>query len=164
MVTSGPILLQHVIGLTPVAFGWVFPIPGIAFAIGALINSQYVERLGVQFMLQLGMSCMLIAGLLMLGLKFAGHINVFVIVGPATLLLFSVPIIFNNSFAGAFEPFPHIAGMAGALFGMLTTLGGAATSSLLAFSSDKDQIPMATVHLLYYFRPKLVFIYKNQFC
>jgi Bcr/CflA subfamily drug resistance transporter len=144
-VTSGPILLQHVVGLNPVVFGWVYAVPGVAFALGAIINSQYVMRFGAQRMLQFSMICMLIAGLLMLGLRVAGYINVIVIVGPAMLLLFSVPITFNNSFAGAFHPFPHIAGMAGALFGTLTTLGGVASSSLLAFSPDIDQIPMALV-------------------
>lgn len=144
-LTSGPILLQKVLLLSPVDFGWIYAIVGIAFALGALLNSLFVVRFGTEFMLQFGMFCMLIAGCLLLGFKLLGYINVFVIVLPVMLLLFSVPIVFNNSFAGAFHPFPQIAGMVGALFGTMTTLGGAVTSSLLAFAPDKNQLPMAIV-------------------
>src|SRR3990167_885406 len=144
-LTSGPILLQHVVGLSPISFGWAYTLTGITFAMGAFINSQYVSRFGINTMLQFGILCVLVAGLSMLGLKLMGFINTIVIVGPAMLLLFGAPLIFNNAFAGAFQPFPHIAGIAGALFGTLTILGGAFTSSLLAIFQDKNQIPMALV-------------------
>jgi fucose permease len=101
---------------------------------------------------------MTVAGVTMLGFRLMGYVNVFVIIAPTMLLLFAIPLIFNNAFAGAFQPFPHIAGMAGALFASISILGGAISSSILALIADESQYPIAfvilvcalTAHLVYY--------------
>ncbi len=147
-LTAGPIVLQNILGLTPVGFGWAYTLTGIAFAIGAFINSRYVSHFGIESMLQLGLLGILIAGLLMLVLKFLGFTNVFVIVGPAMVLLFGASLVFPNTSAGIFQPFPKIAGTLASLFYTMRVLGGAIASSILALSHDVNQIPMAIAFIV----------------
>lgn len=142
-LTSGSILLQHTVGLTPVEYGWAYALTGLAFSLGAFFNIKCVERLGSDYLLRIGVWCLTVAGLSMLGFRVAGYMNVFVILAPTMILLFAAPLIFNNAFAKAFQPFPYIAGMAGALFSTISTLGGAITSSILAIMPSDSQYPMA---------------------
>lgn len=147
-LTAGPVVLEKVVGISPVAFGWAYFFTGVAFAIGAIINAKYVTRLGIHRMLQFGLSCILVAGLAMLFSKILGFINTGVILGPAVLVLFGAPLIFPNTFAGAFQPFPKISGVAGALFESIGRLGGAIGSSLLAVSNNQNQLPMAYAFII----------------
>lgn len=144
-LTSAPLLLQDVMGMTPIQFGWVYALTGILFALGAIINGALVRRLGTQHMLQIGLGFIFSAGVLMLVLKLLGFLNVAAIVVPILLLSFGVPLVFSNSFTAAFEPFPKIAGIASALYGAMTSLGGAVSSGLVALCSDSSQSPIALV-------------------
>jgi MFS family permease len=141
-LTSGPVLLEKVVGITPVQFGWVYALTGIAFAIGAFLNSRYVTKLGIHSMLQIGLFWMLIAGMIASLLAYLGFITTYAIVGPAVLLLFAVSLVFPNTSAGLFQPFPQIAGFVGALFYSLRMLGGALFSATLALLPNHNQLPM----------------------
>ncbi|MBB72546.1 MAG: Bcr/CflA family drug resistance efflux transporter [Legionellales bacterium] len=142
-LTSGPVVLQEVVGLTPVQFGWLTVVTGIAFMSGALLNSRIVDRIGIQPMLQIGLFLMLLAGLLMLGLFLAGFINAYVIVGPVVVMFLGASMVFPNTFAGGFPAFAHIAGITGALFGAMRMLGGALASGLIASVQETNQLPLA---------------------
>jgi len=142
-LTSGPVLLEKVIGLSPVQFGWVYAIAGLAFSAGAFTNSQLVTHLGIPRMIYIGLTGMLFSGLIMLGLKWLGFMNTAVIAGPAILLLFSCSMVFPNTSAGLFQPFPHIAGITSALFYSSRLLGGAVFSALIALMPNTTQTPMA---------------------
>ncbi len=142
-VTGGPALLETVIGLTPVQYGWVYAITGCAFAVGAFVNSLLVPRFGINRMLQIGLMCMLFSGTLMLALKLMGYINTLVIAGPAILLSFSASLVFPNTSAGLFQPFPRIAGIASAIFYSTRLLGGAIFSAVIALLPHATQTPMA---------------------
>ncbi len=98
-LTSGSILLQHTVGLTSVEYGWAYAVTGLAFALGAFFNIKFVERLGSDYLLRVGIWCLTVAGLSMLGFRVAGYVNVFVILAPTMILLFAAPLIFNNAFA-----------------------------------------------------------------
>jgi predicted MFS family arabinose efflux permease len=142
-LTAGPVLLEKTIGISPVQFGWVYAFSGIAFGIGAFLNSQFVSRFGVENMMQMGLLGIFVAGVLMLGLKQLGYINVYVIVGPVVMLLFSVSLVFPNTSAGLFQPFPQMAGFVAALFYSSRMLGGSLSSALLAMMPNHTQAPMA---------------------
>lgn len=147
-LTAGPVILETTVGLTPVAFGWVYALTGVAFAVGALVNSKYVMRFGIQKMMVIGLYCVLLSGLLMAIPKFFGYLNSFVILIPAMLLLFSGSLVFPNTSAGVFHPFPKIAGIASAIFYSTRMLGGAIFSGILAFMPHQNQLPMALAFII----------------
>lgn len=147
-LTDGTVVLQNIVGLSPVAFGWIYILTGIAFAAGALVNSKLVFRLGIQKMLIFGLICVLLSGITMLALKLLGYINTFVIIGPILLLLFGASLVFPNSSAGVFHPFPKIAGTASAVFYSTRVLAGSIFSGILALMPNHNQLPMAITFIL----------------
>lgn len=145
----GPVLLIKIIGLTPVEFGWItLFVGGGSMALASLINGKLVTRLGSHFMLRCGWSLMIIAGVLMLSLKFTCGINAYIIVGPIALLYFGSTFIWPSAFAGAFAPFGKIAGYAGALYSFMQIGGAALMGALIAFLPDTDQVPLSLIFII----------------
>ncbi len=147
-ITAAPVVLQEKLGLSPVMFAWIYVIPGIGFAIGGFLNARWVERLGIDKMIYLGIWIQLLAGVLMLLLYEANYFNAWVIIIPVIIYMLGASLIFPNSSAGAFVPFAHIAGTAGAVFGCMQIAGGAISSSLLAIIHDENQQPMALAFII----------------
>lgn len=142
-LTTLPILLQERIGLSPVEFGWVAALSGLFFAVGGFINAMLVNRMGLNLMLKIGSAIMLLGGVLMLVLGLLGYLNTIVIMVPVITFIIGTSLIFPNAYAGAFHPFPKIAGTAGAIFGFLQMLGGALSSMAISYASTDTQVPLA---------------------
>lgn len=123
--TIGPFLLQNQLKLTPVQFGWtgIF-IAGLTL-LGQSLNAKFVIEYGTKRMLQFGVFLMLISGLTMIMLFSLGFFSPLTIILPILLLCISAGMVFSNAMAGAFHPFPHMAGIAGAMYGCLQILGSA---------------------------------------
>lgn len=148
-VTVSPMLLQNVIGLSPVQFGWVAVLVGLAFITGGLCNALFVKRFGHLNMMRFGIVIKLIAAILMLFFGLTGHLNFYAVIVPLFIFLFGAAFIFPNTFAGALTPFAQTAGMAGALFGFAQTVGGAISSFIVSYLPDNNQIPIAAAFLVY---------------
>lgn len=142
-LTTLPFILQDVVGLTPVQFGWTSAIAGLFFAVGGFANAMVVERKGLKYMTKVGLSIMLIGGLVMLLFALFGKINTIVIMLPVVIYILGSSMIFSNAYAGAFHPFAKMAGTAGAIFGFLQIFGGALSSSLMSFTHATSQVPLA---------------------
>ncbi|MGQ3888735.1 multidrug effflux MFS transporter [Legionella sp. CNM-1927-20] len=147
-LTATPIVLQEKVGLSPVQFGWLYIFSGFGFALGGVINANYVKIFGIDAMIRLGFLCQFSAGLLMLLFYLLGYINTWVIITPIVIFMLGSSLVFPNSSAGALTPFPKIAGTAGAIFGFLQILGGALSSSAIALFHDESQLPMAMTLLI----------------
>ena len=131
-LTTLPFLLQDVVGLTPIQFGWVSAIAGLFFIVGGLINAIFVERLGLQKMLRIGLCIMLTGSVVMLIFGLINIIDTLVIMVPVIIYIVGSSCIFSNAYAGAMHPFSEMAGTAGAVFGFLQILGGAISSFLMS--------------------------------
>jgi Bcr/CflA subfamily drug resistance transporter len=142
-LTSGPIILQKITGLSAVQYGWGYFSTGLVFIIGSIINIKVLHYFNVRHAIKIGILFMSIAALLMFGFSTLGYTNAFVIIGPVMLVFLAASFIFPNSFAAAIKPFTKIAGISSAVFGSSRMLGGAITSSLIALSGKHNQMPMA---------------------
>lgn len=131
-LTAAPFLYQTLLGLTPVEFGWLSFFIATAIATSGFINGRFVVRYGISKMILIGISGMILGSFLLLLLSQAGMIYVWSIVIPMMIFAFGAGISFQNAFAGAFHPFPHMAGAAGALYGFFQILGGSLASALIA--------------------------------
>lgn len=147
-ITAAPVLLQDKLGLSPLMFAWVYILPGIGFAIGGFLNAKWVERLGIDKMIYAGILVQLIAGILMLLLYKANYFNLWVVIIPVIIYMLGASLVFPNSSAGAFVPFAHIAGTAGAVFGCMQIAGGVVSSSLFTIIDDENQQPMALAFII----------------
>ena len=142
-LTTLPIILQEVVGLTAVQFGWISAMAGLFFIVGGFANAMLVNRFGLDTMLKLGLLIMLLGGCIMLWFGLRGAINAVVIMVPVVTYIIGSSMIFSNAYAGAFHPFAKMAGTAGAIFGFLQILGGAVSSMVMSYVHSYDQIPLA---------------------
>ncbi|MCK4869555.1 MAG: multidrug effflux MFS transporter [Gammaproteobacteria bacterium] len=147
-LTSGPVILQKVIGLTPVMFGWIAGLVGVCYFCGAFINSRWVSKVGIHKMLMLGSCITFLVGLFMLISGALHYLNAEVIVIPVMLAIFGLSLIVPNSYAAGLSPFPKTAGVAVAMLGTIQVIGGFVASTLIAILPDKSQLPLGCVFFL----------------
>ncbi|OGT34016.1 MAG: hypothetical protein A3C44_07780 [Gammaproteobacteria bacterium RIFCSPHIGHO2_02_FULL_39_13] len=163
-LTTLPFLLQDVVKLTPIQFGWVSAIAGLFFIVGGFINALIVERFGLEKMLVTGLLIMLIASIAMLFFGLAGKINALVIMIPVIIYIIGSSFIFSNAYAGAMHPFSEIAGTAGAVFGFLQILGGAVSSFIMSLIENYNQVPLAIILLLSASLALVAVFFTNRNC
>lgn len=140
-----PFLLQEVYGLTPVEFGWLaFIIAGSIFFSG-LLNQLLVMKKGIPLMLFCGCIMMFVGGVLMLLFDVLGLIQVETLMLAVAIFCIGAGLTFMNAFAGAFDPFPHIAGTTGALYGFMQDLTAALVSIVIAIISITNAVILGLV-------------------
>jgi len=143
--TVAPFLLQNIVGLNAVQFGWLSLGIACGICIGQYINIKLVLRLGTLSLLWIGLFTAFFAGLLMLAFALANIINAWVIMVPVILYTTAAGLVFSNANANAFHTFGHIAGIAGAVYGFLQILGSTLTSILLSTLHAHSQVPLAYI-------------------
>ncbi len=144
----GPVLLIDKVGITPVDFGRISLFLGlISMSLAGVFNGRMIGRFGPHFMLRLGWSLMLSAGVLMILLKLLCGVTLFSIIVPMFLFFFGVTLIWPSAFAGAFAPFGKIAGYAGSLYSFMQIGGSAVLGTLSSCLPTTSQIPLAFIFL-----------------
>ncbi|MCD6047468.1 MAG: bcr 1 [Gammaproteobacteria bacterium] len=142
----GPFLLQNDLKFTPIQFGYMSILIAGTTTIGQFINAKLVLEYGTEKMLRVGVYLMLLSGISMVAIFFLGIFSKIAIILPVLLISTAAGFVFSNAMAGAFYPFPHIAGMAGAMYGSLQILGSGA-STLIASSFLPSQASLAFTEL-----------------
>ena len=114
---------------------FILPIPAAFF--GAWFAGRPNKRFST-LMWQSAICCLL-AGLLMWLPAWFGIMNIWTLLTPAALFFFGAGMLFPLATSGAMEPFPFLAGTAGALVGGLQNIGSGALASLSAMLPQTDQ-------------------------
>ncbi len=142
-LTAAPFILQKVVGLTPVQFGWLSFVVGGSIFTSAYINSQMVMKKGIANMVLIGICCMLSGSLLMLLFASLGKINTVVIMLPVAIFCLGAGLCCANAQAGALLDVAHIAGIASALYGCFQIITAALASLIMATLHEVNQMPLA---------------------
>lgn len=145
-VVVGPVLLIEELGVTSLEFGWMNLIIGAGGMISAIIcHSFLVKKYGSPAMLRVGWTIMICAAtLLMIGTLFF-PLSPLLILTPMFFFLFGATFIWPNAFVGAFMPFGHIAGYAGALYSFMQLGGGAFIGWLCSFLPTHSPLALSIV-------------------
>ncbi|AKH87683.1 multidrug efflux MFS transporter EmrD [Edwardsiella tarda] len=136
---SGVLLggVLHLSGIV-VSILFILPIPA------AFFGAWYAGRPGKSFatlMWHAVFSCLL-AGLLMWMPSWFGIINIWTLIVPAALFFFGAGMLFPLATTGAMEPFPLLAGAAGALVGGLQNVGSGAMAWFSALLPQNSQFSL----------------------
>jgi DHA1 family 2-module integral membrane pump EmrD-like MFS transporter len=158
--TMSPFLLQNVLGLSPVEFGWSAVLLAIGLTIGNLLNATFVIRFGTERMVIIGIMCMLFGGGSLFASGMLHWVHVYSIVLPAFVFSIAGGFIYANVMTHAFQSFPHIAGTGGAIYGCVQMAGATATSLLVATLHNEDQTMLGLILLGLSVAVMIVF----QFC
>ncbi|NKB46649.1 MAG: Bcr/CflA family efflux MFS transporter [Legionellales bacterium] len=146
-ITTIPFLMINIIGLSPAQFGLLAILIAAAQTIGFTLNARFIEQLGIQAAIQIGFGLMFLGSILLLVVSLSGWLTVWSIMLPVTLYVIGTGLIYSNTFAGAFTPFPDIVGSVSALYGGLQFAIAALVSMLVSILSIVSAGVIAIVFL-----------------
>ena len=124
------VLMGAVLGLSSMTVSILFILPIPAAFFGAWFAGRPNKRFST--LMWQSVICCLLAGLLMWIPDWFGVMNVWTLLVPAALFFFGAGMLFPLATSGAMEPFPFLAGTAGALVGGLQNIGSGVLASLSA--------------------------------
>ena len=134
------VLMGGVLGLSglTVSLLFILPIPA------AFFGAWYAGRDGKTFHTLVWhsvISCLL-AGLMMWIPGWFGVMNIWTLIVPAALFFFGAGMMFPLATTGAMEPFPYLAGAAGALVGGMQNMGSGLATWLSAMLPQAGQFSL----------------------
>lgn len=145
-LTSGSVVLQKVMLLSPVEFGWCAALIGFCYFIGAYTNSKLVDRFSIHRMQQIGVGCFFVGGIILLiPVLFFNYVSAAAFILPLMLSVYGLGLILPNAYAIGLMPFAKIAGIATAILCFIQVLGAFATSTIISLSPDRSQLPVGLI-------------------
>ncbi|MDX7991972.1 multidrug efflux MFS transporter EmrD [Xenorhabdus littoralis] len=134
---SSGVLMGSVLGLDSltVSILFILPIPA------AFFGAWYAGRDSKTFhrLMWNSVTCCLLAGTLMWLPGWFGIMNIWTLLIPAALFFFGAGMLFPLATTGAMEPFPYLAGAAGALVGGFQNIGSGVATWLSAMLPQNSQ-------------------------
>jgi len=160
----GPFLIQGVLHYSPLEFGYVALIIGLAWFLGATTN-RFLINIDLELKMKLCFWAMLFIALIMLSLAVFLPMNLYTIIIPLFFLIWLGGIVFPNNFAQGISMFPKTTGSANALFGGLLFLLTGVSSGLSTMLKSTNQLPLTIASvgiiivclIIYYARKPLNF-------
>lgn len=134
------VLMGGVLGMSSFAVSLLFILPLPAAFFGAWFAGK-TDKPFVTIMWYAVNSCLL-AGVLMWIPGWLGIMNLWTLIVPASLFFFGAGMLFPLATTGAMEPWPYMAGTAGALVGGLQNLGSGLTAWLSALLPQNGQFSL----------------------
>lgn len=142
---TGTFILQNVIGVSAVSFGWLTLIPFVGFVGGNLAAKRLIRYWRAQKLLLVGSYVMLIASFLLIIPGWLHYVTIVAFLAPVTLFLLGAGMVIPIVITGAMEPFVSLAGTAGALLGGLQNIGGGLVTSVLSWLPEYTQTSLGVI-------------------
>lgn len=143
---SSGVLMGGVLGFNSLTVSILFIIPIPA----AFFGAWYAGRDSQSFYTLMWHSiiCCLIAGLMMWIPGWFGVMNVWTLLVPASVFFFGAGMLFPLATTGAMEPYPYLAGAAGALVGGLQNVGSGVATWVSALLPQNGQFSLGLLMFL----------------
>ncbi len=149
-VGSSELIIDDVFG-RPEIFAVMFGVVGILLGAGALLNAHLVVRIGIERMLRVGSIYIVVMAAVAVAVSRidGGVPPLWLFWTSISLLMPGLSMMVPNCNTAAMVPLPHVAGMASAALGAVSTAGGALLGSIADASFDGTVRPFA-LHILVY--------------
>lgn len=125
-------------------FAVYFGVLAIALGVASFVNSKLVMRFGMRRLSYYALIALTITSGLFWAFTYleAGHPPLFLLVGYFMITFFCIGILFGNFNAMAMEPLGHIAGVAAAVIGSITTFVSLGLGTIIAQLYDGTVLPL----------------------
>ncbi len=142
-ISGSPFVLQNLYGLSPVGFSIAYAVACGGAVAGGSIAASLATRIGLDRTMALGALCLAGGGLAMvaclaLGLPPVASLVLSMVVCHAGNMLATPQAV-----AGALTPFPHCAGTASSLLGLVQQLSAALAGTVVGFTLGRSAWPLA---------------------
>ncbi len=140
------VLMGAVLGLSSMSVSILFIVPIPAAFFGAWFAGRPNKRFPM--LMWQSVVCCLLAGILMWLPALLGVMTIWTLLVPAALFFFGAGMLFPLATSGAMEPFPFLAGTAGALVGGLQNIGSGVLAWLSAMMPQTGQSSLGLLMML----------------
>ena len=142
-ISGSPFVLQNLYGLSPFAFSIAYAVACGGALAGGSIAASLAMRIGLDRTMALGALCLAAGGLAMMACLALG-------LPPVASLVLSMVICHAGNMlttpqavAGALTPFPHCAGTASSLLGLVQQISAALAGTLVGLTLGRSAWPLA---------------------
>ncbi|MGL4811546.1 MAG: multidrug effflux MFS transporter, partial [Beijerinckiaceae bacterium] len=118
-ISGSSFVLQKTRGLSPLLFGIAFGLTALGYASGAFLAQRVVRTHGLDRTILIGAIVLMVSGSIAALLAFAGFTHVAALVVPMISYNIGHGLVQPQCQAGALTPFPHHAGAASSLLGIM---------------------------------------------
>ena len=144
-IAGSPFVIQDLYGLSPQWYGGVFALNALGLVVCSQVNAVLVGRLAPVRLLAFGVAVSATAGFCLLAVVLVTGIGLAGILPCLFAVVASLGFVTPNATALALTEYPHVAGSASALLGVLPFLIGAAVAPLAGVAGSQSAVPMAVV-------------------
>lgn len=141
--TLAPFLFIKYLHISAHVYGYLGLATVAAYLLGAFVCWKLAPKLGIEKMILIGTSFLLLAALLIIGLSFYYPLSILSVLIPMSVYTFSAGILSPNVNTGAMKESAHIAGAGAAILGFGVYAGSAVFSSIATSLSLKSLEPLA---------------------
>lgn len=144
----GPFLMQNVLHVTPLHYGWLLLILGGAYLVGTSTNNALLKWMRVPTLIWLGLMILLSSTLAILLSGLLDWFKVASVTIWMSTLIFGTGFIFPNCMAKALEIFPNKQGSATALMGALGLIGTSIISTIIGHFHIYTALELFSVYII----------------
>lgn len=144
-LAGSPFVLQRLFGLSETQYGIAFAFVASSLIIATQLNRIMLNRWDSEGISKKASMVQAFSGLMLVGIAWAGGMNLYILLGLMCLFLCGQGFIFPNTSALALAPFSRLAGIASALLGCIQMALGAVTSAAVSYFHNGTMIPMTAV-------------------
>jgi MFS transporter, DHA1 family, multidrug resistance protein len=142
-ISASPFVLQDLYGLSALAYGMAFGLAAVGFMAGTSLAATIVVRLGLDRTIGIGAVVLAAGGLaLIAAVGFLPRSGLSLAL-PVAVYLAGMGLIMPQAFAAALQPFPHHAGAASALGGVVQQSAAAIVGAVVAHALGTSAWPLA---------------------
>jgi len=143
ILTALSSVLIEFMGVSPDIFGLLFAAVMVGNLIASWVAGHLAERVGSTRLIVWGSLICLVSGFALPAMVFSGHSSPTAIVLTSFGYMVGFSLIIPAATAGAMSPFPHIAGRASSLIGLVHYGAGAAASLAMGLIADGTDRPLS---------------------
>lgn len=129
-------------------FAVYFGVLALVLGFASLMNSRFVEKLGMAYICQRAVASITVASALFLALHAVVHIELWMFLAYAVVMFFSFGLVFGNFNALAMEPMGHIAGIASAVIGAMSSVISMTLGAGIGQMYNNTLVPIVTGFLV----------------
>jgi DHA1 family bicyclomycin/chloramphenicol resistance-like MFS transporter len=124
-------------------FTLYFGLLAFLFGVSSLVNSRFVQMLGMRHICLRGMIATIVASAIFLALNFTVEIHLWMFLIYAAILFFVFGLMFGNLNSLAMEPMGEIAGLAASVIGFVSTIISMTIGGSIGQLYDNTLIPIS---------------------
>ena len=142
-ISASPFVLQDLYGLSAFSYGLAFGLAAVGFMLGTSLAAAIVVRLGLDRTIGIGAAVLAAGGLALLAVVGWLPRSGLGLALPVAVYLAGMGLIMPQAFASALQPFPHHAGAASALGGVIQQSAAAIAGAVVARALASSAWPLA---------------------